>query len=183
MTPPFWAAEMSPRCSLTLKMPQLWTEAPSTPWVSSAPLYNTAPVSPHLSDLTLLSFVSRLHRARGADGNRTFLPGVPGLSFQSSVSDSGAQRPVQRGQPETGWRHFSFPVPSVSVLSAQTCSQVPRVAAAPVRCKNKIKKNSFHLYQLLFHKVQQRTYTQFLCSTVIDCSGSVVLGTVQSSWH
>lgn len=141
MTPPFWAAEMSPRCSLTLKMPQLWTEAPSTPWVSSAPLYNTAPVSPHLSDLTLLSFVSRLHRARGADGNRTFLPGVPGLSFQSSVSDSGAQRPVQRGQPETGWRHFSFPVPSVSVLPAQTCSQVPRVAAAPVRRKNKIKKN------------------------------------------
>lgn len=49
--------------------------------------------------------------------------------------------------------------------------------------KKKIKKKSFHLYQLLFHKVQQRTYTQFLCSTVIDCSGSVVLGTVQSSWH
>lgn len=77
-------------------------------------------------------FHVRLHRSGGTAGNWDGLPGVPGHLVQLSISDHGAQRPVQRSQPEVGRQHLTIPYPSLPVLPPQASTQVPGVADSPV---------------------------------------------------
>lgn len=80
----------------------------------------------------MLLLLVRLHGAGGAAGNRAGLPGVPGHLVQLGVSDHGAQRSVQRSQPEAGCQHLAVPHPPLPVLPPQTSPQVPGVADSPV---------------------------------------------------
>lgn len=92
------------------------------------------PISSVLSWAQVCMFLPhvRLQWCGGTAGNRGGLPGVQGHPVQLGISDDGAQRPVQRSQPEAGRQHLTLPHPPVPVLPPQTSPQVPGVADSPV---------------------------------------------------